>query len=118
MPITAIKPAAYSAPSCNICTKRCCPVRNATSSTVGVGKRPWIASAEATIIASVAEGSSASASGVPTNGTIEASDIAAMVIKNSAAIAMGWRQNTPMPPLTQMTPEWAGTILSFMWAGW
>ena len=66
----------------------------------------------------MAEGSSASASGVPTSGTIEASDIAAIVIKNSAAMAMGWRQNTPIPALTQMTPEWAGTILSFMCARW
>lgn len=73
-----------------------------------------MASAEATIIASVAEGSSASASAGPINGTTEASDIAAMVMKNSAAMAMGWRRNTAMPLLTQVMPVLAGTMWSFM----
>ena len=90
------------------------PVRNATSSTVGIGKRPCTASAEATIMASVADGSSTSASADPTSGTIDASDMAAMVMKNSAAMAMGWRQNTRMPLLTQSMPVRAGTMWSFM----
>ena len=65
-------------------------------------------------MASVAEGSSVSASAGPTSGTIEANDMAAMVIKNRAAMAMGWRRKTKMPLLTQARPVRAGTMCSFM----
>ena len=54
--------------------------------------------------ASVAAGSSARAMGAPTSGTSVASDIAAMVMKNSAASASGWRQNARTPSCTHFTP--------------
>ena len=90
------------------------PVRNATSSTAGVGNLPCDACAAATIIASVDEGSRASAIAGPTSGTRVASDMAAMVMKNSAAMAMGCRQNARIPSLTQVRPVRAGTMWSFM----
>ena len=96
-------------------SRRCCrPVRKATSDTAGVGKRPCTASAAATIMASVAEGSRASATAGPTSGIMVASDMAAMVMKNRAASAMGCRQNARMPSLTQARPVRAGTMWSFM----
>ena len=108
------KATAYSTPSVSMSRSRSRPVRNATSSTVGIGNRPCDACAAATIMASVAEGSSARAMAGPTSGIIVASDIAAMVMKNSAASAMGCRQNARTPSLTQAMPVRAGTMWSFM----
>ncbi|GDY35159.1 hypothetical protein ACINB_10510 [Acidovorax sp. NB1] len=65
-------------------------------------------------MASVADGSSASAMAGPTRGTMVASDMEAMVMKNSAASAMGCRQNARMPSLTQAMPVRAGTMWSFI----
>ncbi|MNR45683.1 hypothetical protein D3C85_1645620 [compost metagenome] len=90
------------------------PVRNATSSSVGVGKRPCVASAAATIMASDVQGSSASASAGPMSGTSVTSDMPAMARKKSAARAKGWRQKVWTPSLTHWTPVRAGTIWSFM----
>ena len=67
-------------------------------------------------MASVAEGSSVSANAGPTSGTIEAIDMAAMVMKNRAAMASGWRRKTKMPLLTQARPVRAGTMCSFILA--
>ncbi|MNI98059.1 hypothetical protein D3C73_1568270 [compost metagenome] len=76
------------------------PERKATSSRDGLGKRPWVASAAATIMASEEQGSRARASAGPTKGTIVTNDMQAMARKNSAARAMGWRQKVWMPSLT------------------
>ena len=116
-PMMPRNPTAYSAPSWSMSLRRCRPVRNATSSTAGVGNRPWVASAAATIMASVADGSRVSAMAGPTSGTMLASDMAAIVMKNSAASAMGCRQNARTPSLTQAMPVRAGTIFSFMAMG-
>ena len=48
------------------------------------------------------------------DGYMVASDMAAMVMKNRAASAMGCRQNARMPSLTQARPVRAGTMWSFM----
>jgi hypothetical protein len=73
-----------------------------------------MASAAATIIASVAEGSRASASAGPMRGTMVAMDMAAIAMKNSAASAIGWRQKARMPRRTHCRPVRAGTRWSFM----
>ena len=44
------------------------------------------------------------------SGNMVTIDMAAMVMKNSADSAMGWRQKTRMPPLTQAMPVRAGTM--------
>jgi hypothetical protein len=43
--------------------------------------------------------------------------MAAIDMKNSAAMASGWRRKTKMPPLTQSRPVRAGTMRNFM-RGW
>src|SRR3989344_1873682 len=70
--------------------------------------------APSTIMARVADGSSISATAGPTSGIMEASDMDAMVMKNSAASAMGCFQNVRIPSLTQVMPVRAGTMWSFM----
>jgi hypothetical protein len=64
-----------------------------------------MASAVATIMASVTEGSSASARPGPPAAHGGSSDMAAMVMKNSAARASGWRQKRPD---AQLDPGQAG----------
>ena len=110
----ARKPTAYSRPSVTMAFRRWRPVRKATSSSAGVGKRPWVASAAATIIASEVAGSSASARAGPINGTMLISDMPTMARIKIAARAMGWRQKVWTPSLTHWTPVRAGTIWSFM----
>jgi hypothetical protein len=63
------------------------PERKATSSSAGVGLRPWAASDAATIMVSEMQGSSASAMTGPISGRAEIRDMLAMPRKNRAARA-------------------------------
>src|SRR6185369_9756332 len=89
------------------------PARKALISTVGMGKRPLVASAVAAIRPRVAAGTSIPPMSRPITGSWATAITAAMYRKNSPANASGCLANVCMPSLTHLVPVRAGTMLSF-----
>ncbi len=83
---------------------RALPPRKAVSSSEGMGKRPCSASRVAAMRPSVAAGTRATATAVPSTGTMDSTDTKAMNMKNRPDMASGWRRKVRMPSLTHCQP--------------
>ena len=81
---------------------------------MGIGNLPRVTSRVAAISPKVVAGNRVMARGKPNTGTMVATVISAMNMKNNPAMARGCLKKVAIPSLTHRAPLRAGTRLSFM----